>query len=233
MNRWTSSKDPFAVWLIELAPPLGDDELLGWVNVVLEAGVEHGVYDAQKAIARRGGDLDRRDLLRDWWLSQYDREARRFPAGAQLAWHALEGGVVSGRVYDLGLLQRELHPEVDPAEHILEFRTRPPVGIVSEGPRRFAIKLCSDIWMPWVWGFVEEDWRYPHGPPYDNRDLAKRHTPRLNAFLGLVREATLAVGGTFRRAEDGEQGPLSYYAACVGEAGIVLDAKPPAPRSAR
>jgi hypothetical protein len=67
------------------------------------------------------------------------------------------------------------------------------------------IKLTSDIWFPTIDGSVErkvgidtsfdadEIARYTKG--FDNRELANRHTPRLNRFLSAIAEKVIEMGG--------------------------------------
>jgi hypothetical protein len=80
----------------------------------------------------------------------------------------------------------------------------------SEG-YHLAIKLTSDIWLPLVEGSLErkvvfgtefnrgvdtgadEKARYQGG--FDNRELANRHTPRLNRFLSAIAAKVIEMGG--------------------------------------
>lgn len=221
MNRWTSQKNAFATWSARLE----EAHALPWIHRVLDAGEEHGVYLARGAMAGR----DERELLETWWLSHYDHARQCYPAGARVAIHGPDGNPREVIVDDLGALSRSLHPENLPEEFILDFRTRAPVmmdgGCQKNGERWFAIRLHSDIWMPWVWGFLEEEDRYPLGPAFANHDLAMLHTPRLNAFLSEVRGATEAAHGTFDVLTEDAGSPF-YYAWCVNRDGIELGANP-------
>jgi hypothetical protein len=218
MNHWTSRKDPLATWRASIG---GDEQrALRWLERVLEAGEAHAVYLSRDAL--RGRDL--RELLRAFSLSHYDHAAQRYPAGARMAIHDRDGAPLELLVDDLGALSRSLHPELREDEWLLELRCRPPVAMelfARRDGRLLEIALHSDLWMPWIWGFLEEEHRFPDGPVYDNRDLAANHTPRLNAFLAEVR----AISDSFEVARD--EGQAFYYAWCVSELGIDLASRPP------
>jgi hypothetical protein len=80
------------------------------------------------------------------------------------------------------------------------------------------IKLISDIWLPVVKGSLErkviigtesyrgvdtgadEKARYQGG--FDNRELANRHTPRLNRFLSAIAAKVIEMGGEWSIGED-------------------------------
>lgn len=52
------------------------------------------------------------------------------------------------------------------------------------------INLNTDIWFPWVVGFMEDKPAQSQEDMYDNRQLALRHTPRFNDFLYSLRTLT-------------------------------------------
>jgi hypothetical protein len=74
-----------------------------------------------------------------------------------------------------------------------------------------SIMLTSDIWFPVVKGSVEKKvgiWHtfgadkaahYERG--FDNRELANRHTPRLNRFLSAIAEKVIEMGGKWSVGE--------------------------------
>jgi hypothetical protein len=74
------------------------------------------------------------------------------------------------------------------------------------------ITLTSDIWFPIVDGYLErkvrvntdfgadEKARYQGG--FDNRELANRHTPRLNRFLSAIAAKVTEMGGEWSIGED-------------------------------
>lgn len=85
------------------------------------------------------------------------------------------------------------------------------------------VALHSDIWFPFVFGSAHP--LADHERMFDNRALASRHTPRLNAFLGEVAQAVRAAGGTFDVDEDETGGNARTW---IDDTGIWLDAPAPA-----
>lgn len=59
---------------------------------------------------------------------------------------------------------------------------------------------------------------------FDNRELASRHTPRLNAFLGEVAAAARRTGGSFGVWPDETR---TQAINCVDDDGVLLDWLPP------
>jgi hypothetical protein len=84
------------------------------------------------------------------------------------------------------------------------------------------INLYTDIWFPWVMGMME--WTTGKQPGklqfFDNRELAFRHTPRLNRFLQSVKQLIEARGGCL--TSDCSDF-YAYYGAMCSEDGILLD----------
>jgi hypothetical protein len=80
------------------------------------------------------------------------------------------------------------------------------------------ISLMTDIWFPWVVGFMEEIPTKQRKNMYDNRQLAFRHTPRLNDYLKELRALTDSLDMTW---ELSNVHPL--YSWMVSEKGINLD----------
>jgi hypothetical protein len=68
----------------------------------------------------------------------------------------------------------------------------------------------TNIWFPWI--------PDNKGNPYDNRELAYCHTPRLNKFLSGVRKLVLDCGGTFE-----VECQYSFYNEQICENGIILN----------
>ena len=82
------------------------------------------------------------------------------------------------------------------------------------------IEIYSDIWLPKVLGVLDDV--LPNDPPlHDNRELALRHTPRLNRFLQGVKKLIEQRGGTW---EADECDTSRYYTEMIGDEGIILDA---------
>jgi hypothetical protein len=76
------------------------------------------------------------------------------------------------------------------------------------------IKLTSDIWLPVVKGSLERkvgvgtevslgaDKEAHYQGVFDNRELANRHTPRLNRFLSAIAAKVIEMGGEWSIGED-------------------------------
>lgn len=156
---------------------------------------------------------------------------------AQVCYVDHSGEIVSREVENLGLLLQQLRP-ADVAEHRHLYMSQVPPLTINANPIRLTgpeftgrqrselwIALYSDIWLPWVIGFMDEPWSpetriKPNDHMYDNRMLADCHTPRLNNFLVAVRELALEIGCTWEL--DPNQ-TISPYQFMVSEQGIRLD----------
>lgn len=111
------------------------------------------------------------------------------------------------------------------APHTAPVRHRPPLQIaVTDGGG--SISSCSDIWLPWCSARYEDD-AEPEDLA-DNRELAARHTPRLNAFLTRVRAAALDLGGTWELDRDVTYRSLLFE---LDDDGVRLDAENPLERA--
>lgn len=162
-----------------------------------------------------------------------------FQSSARVAYYDSNGLRVEADVDDLGELLANLRPadapEAEPAG--LMVRRLPPLEILgakvdyrnpqgsvwtyTPGRIRVAFRIFSDIWFPWVRGFLEQ--RVDVHRFYDNRPLAQCHAPRLNRFLALVSETTRACGGTWEIDEEDSR-VMSWM---LAETGIRLDVEPP------
>ena len=252
-NLWITYGEQLVEWTADLSPAADEPaRLLGWIRHVLAAGEQNQVYEVREAPLagfrsdRDGaltGCLDRRyaaDGVVD--LGHFASSGMRVVNGAvlravgRLAYAGDRGDVVEGEVDDLGALLRSLRPgdvatagglmvdcpPIDLTGPLLDvarpersiWRGRP--GVVSV---RFTIR--TDIWFPWVIGFL--------APPvdmtrrHDNRPLASRHTPRLNAFLASVRAATLDLGGRWELDPEIRFG----LPGMISEQGVHLDVAAP------
>lgn len=209
-NAWVVNDDPFVRWIADLSTVHDQPQrLLGWRRAVLEAGEEQAVYRVVEGepLAFAAG------------------EAGRPRAVGRVAFFDREGIVTEAEVDDLGELLRNLRPEDVESGGFL-MKHGPPVDLRMYERRvvlEVAFALCSDIWLPWALGLLEDD--YGEGL-YDNRPLAERHTPRLNAFLAAARAATEAAGGRWHLERDDTRPDVL---AQVGAEGVRLDVERPAP----
>jgi hypothetical protein len=230
-----------------------DRALADWLRAVVDAGERFAVYtvhDAPLIEFRRpdhgplGSYLELRrksegliDLFHFASSGARAVDGRRFEVTGRMAYFE-EGRVTENDVSDLGRLLARLRPaDVQVAGSLMSYC--PPV--LADGPlidledrgRSFwtgkpgcievRFEICSDIWLPWVKGFLDEE--FGRGIWYDNRPLTERHSPRLNNFLLAVAEATNGAGAPFEL--DAER-TLSTHAYLVSAKGIQLDAQPPA-----
>lgn len=244
-NHWVADKNALVTWQAELTHLREEPEALArWLRAIVRAGEDNEVYVVQEApylgyrrrehgeflpflesYMEREGVID----LFDAFTSGLDSPRGEFRATARLCYYDRTGTLVEGDLHDLGSLLAELRPEDELQSgsamsrmgglHIwgltLDLAGRKPL------PRWIDIhfQLLSDIWFPWVLGRLEEErdvdlW-------YENRELASRHTPRLNRFLAAVAEATEAVGGSFALDEEGLLKDM------VDDRGVLLDVAPP------
>lgn len=88
-----------------------------------------------------------------------------------------------------------------------------------------SINLHTDIWFPWVKGFLEDDISSINtsihpilGVAYDNREIANYHTPRLNKFLQKISGLIVHYGGTWEKGGD-----TQAYEEMFTIEGIIID----------
>jgi hypothetical protein len=227
-NLWIQTDNAFATWRADLtAVQRRPQAVLGLVQVVLDAGAAHRMYEVVEAPLigyRRERDGALGAVLARLFAEQGVLDAFGFVGSAMLpgaarsstvetllALYDREDRVVEKAVSDLGAELKAMEPVEDvipdgfmmhyPAVRVLG---RQFVG-VRDGelldrsahplPVSVRIELHSDVWFPWVFGSAHPE--ADHKRMFDNRELCSRHTPRLNAFLAAVGEATRAAGGTF------------------------------------
>jgi hypothetical protein len=149
----------------------------------------------------------------------------RVIAPARLSYYDIDGTLIDREVEDVGeLLRRVRPPEVDLPDYWRELSERELANkkkfinksYKAEGSAIFlggdliekdtaldfgtylSIELYTDIWFPKVGGYLEDHSPYQSRVFHDNRELALRHTPRLNQFLASVKDLTLEFGGTWK-----------------------------------
>lgn len=226
-NLWIQAEYPFVTWIADLSTlrshPL---EMVSVVEALLEAGERHQVFtplELPKLGYIRGESPPR---VRERWSQERVVDLFAFTGAAMkpgapnsstvaatLAWYDAADQVVEGPITDVGELLRSLEPV--PGSISNGFTTPyPPLRIT--GPelvyddRRakpaknraacMRVAIHSDIWFPFVFGSAHP--LADHRRMFDNRELARRHTPRLNAFLANVGRMITAAGCTWRVAKD-------------------------------
>jgi hypothetical protein len=228
--------------------------ILTFARALLTSGAAHRVFDVVDAPLigyqrdRDGnlGDVLGRLLERDQVLDLFGftgaamlpGHSRSSTVETTLSHYDREDRMVDSVVTDQGAVLASLEPVPDsipngfmthyPAVRITGRRytgVREGVPVDSSAhPLRVAVYLGihSDIWFPWVFGSAHPD--ADHRRMFDNRELANRHTPRLNAFLGEVAAAARRIGGSFAVWPDATPGPVINW---VDDEGVLLDWLPP------
>lgn len=207
-NAWIAASDPVIAWVADLTAAADrPHDLLAWQTELLRAGREQAVYMVRAAPeAGYEGDGPLEQLL----AARSAAEGTAVPFGfarsgragglrvaARLA-YVEDGHVVEREVEDPGELLARLRPD-DVAAAGSRMTRNAPVDVHPAGGR-VIISSFTDIWLPLVPGLLEDD--YELGRPFDNRALAERHTPRLNAWLALARDRTRVLGGDWRLHPD-------------------------------
>lgn len=105
-----------------------------------------------------------------------------------------DAGVEDRRLADLGAELLRLRPELHHVPHVPALAIDGPQFLDRSGPVYVSITTHTDIWFPRVVGINDDDDEHMW---FDNLALARRHTPRLVRFLGAVRDAASALGGTW------------------------------------
>lgn len=157
-----------------------------------------------------------------------------------LAWYDVGDRLIEGECTDLAILLTRLQPVPDCIPTGFR-RHYPPLRVrgtrlkynsdtsseqrrVGEAPSvKVQLAIHSDIWFPWIFGPAHIECDYVR--MFDNRDLANRHTPRLNAFLGAVSAKARSLGGSWQLDPDEK---AVIYERWISEDGIRLDIAPPA-----
>ncbi len=242
-NLWIQKALPVATWVADLTHVARTDVagLGGFVDAVLEAGVRSQVMRIHQV-----GELDFDEELHGPfapWLAR--RRAEGAPAdllsalghmrqSAVLSYFDAHGRLIESPVQDLGgVLRREEPYEgafdgfAEPCFPItLTGATVQRVGAVMAGdwdlPVQLRISVHSDIWFPWINGVNHPLCDYKR--KFDNRLLAERNAPKLNAFLEAVAQAAESAGGTLVLDPD----ETNVRPEFVTDRGVVIDVAQPA-----
>ena len=250
-NLWIQREAPFATWVADLESRRRDPAaLVRFAAAVVRAGVEQQVFDVVSAplIDHERGDLVARleaihrdqgvvDLFGFTGAAMAPGAPRSSTAEARLAWYDANDELIEGRCADLGDLLAGLepvpesippgfmahYPPVRVTGHRLEYAGGAPANLREDRPLQIRIAIHSDIWFPWVFGAAHPQADYER--MFDNRELACRHTPRLDAFLGAVAAEIASLGGRWT-VDDDET--AKNVRAWVDQDGVKLDPAPSA-----
>jgi hypothetical protein len=157
-----------------------------------------------------------------------------FVSYSKLGYYDLHGHMQEKYIKDIGslLIDNQSHLQKN---HLNYVRHIPPINI-WEGDIYYSeshldtlniyIDLETDIWFPWVMGVSEDknsniksSVNHPIlGNAYDNRELARCHTPRLNRFLATTAKLILDFGGEWEKGDD-----ATNYIEMFSSVEIILD----------
>jgi hypothetical protein len=238
-NHWiTFVNDVVVRWGAFLPAPCGRiDALVQFGARVVDAGARHAVYRVVRLPADRPYVADgqsfesylREEARRRGRVPLFPVDAGPGPGLCTLSRLAFYRGdtIVEEEVDDIGELLRELRPDRIRTRGMF-MRSAPAVCVVGEAAAidktrdvRIQVRLDTDIWFPHVMGMLEDPPEDGEKPDmYDNRALAERHTPRLNAFLGELRQLAIELGGRWEQLE--VDGVAVNYAHMWNEKGILI-----------
>jgi hypothetical protein len=228
--------------------------ILDFVRAVLASGSRHRIFDVVEAPLidyrrdRDGllGDVLLRLLEREHVLDLFGFTGSAMMPGrprsstveTALSYYDRSDQLIECAVTDLGAVLESLEPVPGciakgfmthyPALRIrgrryADVHQGVPVDLRADPlPVAVLIAIHSDIWFPWVFGSAHP--LHDYRRMFDNRELANRHTPRLNAFLGEVAAAARRVGGSFGIWPDGTG---AQAIDCVDDESVLLDWTPP------
>lgn len=211
-NHWAVHNDELVVWMatVPIAANRPDD-LLSWTASIISLADETGVAQFRQADGSFWAHNELSSYVKDRYKNDGVVDAFGFSRGhllsrSRLAYYDREG-VVESMVDDVGALLARLRA---PIEDHKEFAVRscPPLwvsghaisygdsvgGISVHGLPTTSVQFGfrSDIWLPWVPGRLDSRDTEKF---YDNRDLAHRHSTRLNTFFAGVRQLCVDRGG--------------------------------------
>jgi hypothetical protein len=241
-NLWIQKDQPVATWLADMSEPMRNapESIPRWIDTILDAGeafrvlqihevseqgyrdVEDGPFGAWLNARRGAGDPP--DLL---------PKMGGLRASAELAFFNKAGHLITSPVQRLDRVLGREEPFEGAFAGMME--NHPPISLIgteastikallagdSDRRAELRIALHSDIWFPWINGVNHPHCDYKRC--FDNRILAKRHTPRLNAFLEAVADATEEAGGRFGLDRD----ETNSRPETLTDRGIVLDGPEP------
>ncbi len=232
-NNWRSYPTEIVTWELEIPGQPNDPAIRRWERTVLDAAEDHAVFRVQTATGRRSAMDYHRD--RDGYLGDVLDAHPEYlaPSGqpAELLFATSPRGTSR-------LAYVDVHDQIREADagyltELPELKTHFghneviwPLGFMAGAEPHLvwlAVSMFSSIWLPWEPNDLLDD-NFPDGSLLDNRVLAERHTPRLNAFLADLSKATRDAGGWFRldRNETSDT-----YIEFVDDHGVRLDPAPP------
>lgn len=244
-NLWVQTEAPFVTWHADVTALLDKpDVLVDLTCSILEAGAEHDLVIPVEVPDVGFVQDDARplpDVIRECWndrgIVELFRPLRSARVQARLSWFDRHDKIVEQSTEDLAAVLTDLQPVPGAIRRTLLDGGYSPVAFdgwrLSYPDHRtlatkpieratFGCALHSDIWFPYVRGLAHPKCDLDRW--FDNRDLALRHTPRLNSFV--ERCAALVVGAGGRWYVEASESKRTV-APFVHDRGIHLD--PPTP----
>jgi hypothetical protein len=234
-NHWRIHKGTIAQWTAIIPMPGDPDRLLALTRSILEAA-----YATEIALIANpdGGVWTVDDLFASiearyretGCVGFFDFAKGHMRVLSKVAYWR-DGVIVESVVADLKDLLCTLQPEVldewvpqhprEPLQidgHPVNYRDDTELFNAKKLPSiSFGLKTTAEIWLPWVR-------KLNHDQFFDNRELAARHTVRLNAFLAKLASVANDQGGEVRFSNMLDQ---TWLETLAGPAGIALTGEPP------
>lgn len=245
-NYWGARKDVYVEWMARFPAPdmVDDSEIEKWggfvrkflaltnqLNILRPYAMRGGIpFDAEALIISLRGESEGTPIIQTGELEFLHTSSR-------MAYFDAQGEVAEVDARSTKAIVLAFDPKYEwlPAGD-RPFQSEPlGMGVWDIWPKReglsnrwlIVIRSHTDIWFPWVLGFrsvdpIDEHSRY-WNRWLDNRPLAARHTPRLNQFLGTLRQWTLEYGGEWSMGDEN----FVHYQPMIHETGIHIDWMPP------
>jgi hypothetical protein len=249
-NLWIQKEQPTATWVADLTVPVQNDPqcLIQFMEEVIAAGEETEIMRIMSIdsigyarwtseIAGNALETPFIDFLRKQWSTQNSPDLIGSMWGvtihSKMAWFDQSSRVTEGYIGHLETILEGDEPYPGATDGFREpwpnitlwgadsKRVQEAHSGTCDLPIQLRFQLHSDIWFPWIYGVCHPSSN--HGHKFDNRLLAERHTPRLNAFFKKVAKASEAVGGTFGLDID----ECFVSPDTINDQGIILDGAPP------
>jgi hypothetical protein len=253
LNFWASMEDPLVAWYGEfsleagLTDPARQLSLLVGVHEVAERerirqAVEPSEWHLQ--YLTESTSYTHAKFLQAYYDRTGELSLHSSVSTSRLCYYDLEGELIETDVKDTGKLLETLHPDRERCRFNMSYHVPVQIQVfprsvslpgnvdtsssqstLEQKTINIGILLYSDIWFPWVVGWLEERRACgSNNDKYDNRELAQCHTPRLNRFISTVRELVLEYGGNW--VIDSPPPDTGFYSPMVTEQGILLDGLP-------
>ena len=240
-NLWVlRAESGFAEWFADLGPiaRTDPDKLVDIIRTIVRAGDTHQVFNVNSLplwddyYVRVHGPLPAHLETRtepSWFGDMSDSVV-----SSSLAVFDSTGRIGERNLQKLGAALADTEPVQDltakhqantPALRITSNSAEDMVAFMADTNQPspwIRITLSSDIWFPWIDGHFHPE--SDGARKFDNRFLAERHTPRLNAFLAEVAAAVRDAGGTWQLNNAQVDPSLSPW---VSGTGIALDGVEP------